>query len=139
MSRKFAIGALIGAVAGVVAGVLTAPKSGKETRADLKQKAVELKEKTGDKADEAKTKASKTAEDVRAAAEDLRNRSGQAVDGAIEGAEIEREERATALAPLGSLLPGSAFLGSMCAGQSGYRNPTTLSASASRGAKRSVW
>ena len=41
--RKFVLGALFGAVAGVVAGVLTAPKSGKETRADLKKKANKLK------------------------------------------------------------------------------------------------
>ena len=40
---KFALGALIGAAAGLVAGILTAPKSGKETRADLKAKADELK------------------------------------------------------------------------------------------------
>lgn len=86
MSRKFAIGALIGAAAGVVAGVLTAPKSGKETRADLKHKAVELKEKAGDKADEAKTKAGKTAEDVRVAAEDLKDRGSHVVEGAIDGA-----------------------------------------------------
>lgn len=35
---KVALGAIIGAAAGVVAGILTAPKSGKETRADLKKK-----------------------------------------------------------------------------------------------------
>ena len=40
---KFALGALIGAVAGIVAGILNEPKSGKETRADLKCKAAELK------------------------------------------------------------------------------------------------
>ena len=40
---KFALGAIIGAAAGVVAGMLTAPKSGKETRADLKLKADEMK------------------------------------------------------------------------------------------------
>ena len=44
---KFAIGAIIGAAAGIVAGVLTAPKSGKQTRGDIKKKAAELK-KTGD-------------------------------------------------------------------------------------------
>lgn len=33
----FAIGAGLGAIAGAVAGVLTAPKSGKETRADLER------------------------------------------------------------------------------------------------------
>jgi gas vesicle protein len=44
--NKFALGAAIGAVAGVLAGILTAPKSGKETREDLKIKAAELKEET---------------------------------------------------------------------------------------------
>lgn len=42
--RKFALGALIGGVAGFVTGILTAPKSGKETRADLADKADELKD-----------------------------------------------------------------------------------------------
>ncbi len=41
--KKFAVGAVVGALAGIVAGVLTAPKSGKETRADLEAKAAELK------------------------------------------------------------------------------------------------
>lgn len=54
--RKFALGALFGAVAGVAAGILTAPKSGKETRADLKKKANELKGEAGEKAKEAREK-----------------------------------------------------------------------------------
>jgi len=39
--RNFAIGAAISAVAGYIAGILTAPKSGKETRTDIKNKAEE--------------------------------------------------------------------------------------------------
>lgn len=39
--KKFAVGAALTAVAGYVAGVLTAPKSGKETRDDLRDKAAE--------------------------------------------------------------------------------------------------
>lgn len=35
--KKFAIGAAVGAALGYVAGILTAPKSGKETREDIKQ------------------------------------------------------------------------------------------------------
>lgn len=42
--RKLAIGALLAAAAGYVAGILTAPKSGKETRKDLADKAEDLKE-----------------------------------------------------------------------------------------------
>lgn len=39
----FLKGAVLGALAGITAGVLFAPKSGKETREDIKNKAVELK------------------------------------------------------------------------------------------------
>lgn len=39
--RNFAIGAALSAIAGYIAGILTAPKSGKETREDIKNKAVE--------------------------------------------------------------------------------------------------
>jgi gas vesicle protein len=35
-AKKIAVGAVVGAAAGFVAGVLLAPKSGKETREDLK-------------------------------------------------------------------------------------------------------
>jgi gas vesicle protein len=38
-NKKFAIGAMIGALVGVVTGILTAPKSGKETRKDIKDTA----------------------------------------------------------------------------------------------------
>lgn len=38
-NRRFALGALIAAVAGYLAGILTAPKSGKETREDVKKTA----------------------------------------------------------------------------------------------------
>lgn len=39
---KIAIGALIAGAIGYLAGLLTAPKSGKETRADIKKKANEM-------------------------------------------------------------------------------------------------
>lgn len=39
-TKRFAIGALVAAVAGYLAGLLTAPKSGKETRQDIKDTAV---------------------------------------------------------------------------------------------------
>lgn len=48
---KIALGTIIGVAAGIVAGVLTAPKSGKETRADLKEKATELKNEAKKKVD----------------------------------------------------------------------------------------
>ena len=38
-NKKWAIGAVLAALAGFVAGILTAPKSGKETREDIKNTA----------------------------------------------------------------------------------------------------
>jgi gas vesicle protein len=73
--NKFALGALVGAVAGIIAGVLTAPKSGKETRTSIKDKALELKQKSVKKAKDAKDKADKYHE-----------RSEHAIKGAVEGA-----------------------------------------------------
>lgn len=42
--RKLAIGAIIAGAAGYLAGILTAPKSGKETREDITNKAGDIKE-----------------------------------------------------------------------------------------------
>lgn len=53
---KIAIGAVIGAVAGVIAGFLTAPKAGKDTRADLKNKAKEIKQEATKRAEALKEK-----------------------------------------------------------------------------------
>lgn len=41
--KKLALGALVGGAAGYLAGILTAPKSGKETREDIADKAGEVK------------------------------------------------------------------------------------------------
>ena len=56
---KFGLGLLLGAAVGAVAGILTAPKSGKETREDLKNKGKELAEAAKAKGEEiSKTKLS---------------------------------------------------------------------------------
>ena len=62
---RFAIGAIIGAAAGIVAGVLTAPKSGRETRSDLKAKAEDLKTGAVKQTQKAKTKAGHVADDLK--------------------------------------------------------------------------
>jgi Gas vesicle protein len=78
MGKRFAFGAVIGVVAGVVAGVLTAPKSGKETRADIKTKAQELKDKAAESSDAALDKAARVADD-------LKERGTHAIDEAKHG------------------------------------------------------
>ena len=42
--RKFALGAIIAGIVGYITGILTAPKSGKETREDIADKAEDIKE-----------------------------------------------------------------------------------------------
>lgn len=46
--RNIALGALFAGVAGYVTGILTAPKSGKETREDIVEKAEDLKQSAED-------------------------------------------------------------------------------------------
>ena len=93
---KVALGALVGVTVGVAAGILTAPKSGKETRADLKKKANETKDvvakkagyavaKAGDMTHDAKVKVQDVAENVMTEAGELKERTGRAVEGAKKG------------------------------------------------------
>lgn len=79
---KIALGAVVGMAAGLVAGFLTAPKSGKETRADLKAKANELKVEADKKAKEVMKQGDKVLKDTKSTVEDLRGRTERAVDAA---------------------------------------------------------
>jgi len=93
---KFALGALFGAAAGLVTGILTAPKSGKETREDIKTKAKEVKvdvtkkvesaaSEANEIAEDVKSKAQDFAEDAKTSASDLKDRTERAVEGAKKG------------------------------------------------------
>lgn len=93
---KFAIGALLSAAAGVVAGRLTAPKSGKETRAELKDKAIKVKaeatqkaefaaKKASDMAEEAKNRVQDVSGNIMTEADELKQRTERAVEGAKKG------------------------------------------------------
>ena len=93
---KFALGAIFGAVVGTIAGVLAAPKSGKETRAELKVKTDDIKAdvtkkaeavatQAGDMVADAKVKATGVVEDVKSEASDLKGRTERAVAGAKKG------------------------------------------------------
>ena len=62
---KIAIGAAIGALVGIAAGILTAPRAGKQTRAELKAKAGDLKRSTSEKVETGKEKTSEVIERLR--------------------------------------------------------------------------
>ena len=93
---KFALGALIGAAAGLITGILAAPKSGKETRAEIKTTAGKVADKAVAEATVVAAKADKIATEVKATAKevvkevelnaaDLKERADFAVKGAKKG------------------------------------------------------
>src|SRR4051812_40839947 len=70
--RGFLEGALIGAVIGAVAGVLLAPKSGRETREDIKRKTHEISDATRRKLNSAKDELNDQIKRLKAVASDLK-------------------------------------------------------------------
>jgi gas vesicle protein len=93
---KFAIGALIGAATGFAAGILTAPKSGKETVAELKVKTLRAKKEATKKADEiianandavekTKDKVQDVSNDAKEKVIDFKDRTERAAEGAKKG------------------------------------------------------
>ena len=73
-------GLLVGAALGGAAGMLLAPKSGKETREDIKAKAVEVQEKTQAVIEETKERAGEMYEKSRDAVAEQRERAMEAIN-----------------------------------------------------------
>lgn len=67
----FLVGFLVGGIAGAVVSLLYAPSSGEETRTIIKEKAIELKDKTTETAEEAYKKAEIAANEAAAKAQSL--------------------------------------------------------------------
>jgi len=67
----FLFGFLLGGITGAVVALLYAPQSGEETRTVIKEKAIELADKTGDTLEETYAKAEKAASDAVSKAQDL--------------------------------------------------------------------
>lgn len=99
--QRFSLGLAIGALAGLVMGLLTAPKSGKETREDIKRKAGEVKDETVRKAKDAKDKANQfvgsTRKKVDEAVDDAKDKAGELkkrAEGAVDSAKSDLNKRA---------------------------------------------
>ncbi|MHB8064398.1 MAG: YtxH domain-containing protein [Ruminiclostridium sp.] len=77
--QKFAVGISTAAVAGVAAGILFAPKSGKETRENLKKKAVNtvgtIKDTVEKKAEAVKDSAAHAAQEVSGVIKDVHGKT----------------------------------------------------------------
>ena len=78
--KKFGLGVIIGAIAGVAAGFLTAPKSGKETRQDIKNKAQEARGSAERKLKEAHKELEKLSAEAKSKAKDLKGKAQEEMD-----------------------------------------------------------
>jgi gas vesicle protein len=67
----FLVGVLVGGITGAAVALLFAPQSGTETRAMIKEKAIELKDKTTEGVEEAYAKAEQAAREARMRADEL--------------------------------------------------------------------
>ena len=68
---SFLKGLIAGALGGAIAGILLAPKSGEETREDIKKLAVDLKDKTVDTYEKARAEVERKIKQVKKAGEKI--------------------------------------------------------------------
>jgi gas vesicle protein len=87
-AKPVVTGILIGGVIGAVTALLMAPRSGEETRAELRSKAMEYRDRTKEVLDEtvsqAKSKVHELKEGVVEKADELRHRGKQVADEQLE-------------------------------------------------------
>ncbi len=86
----FLVGFVVGGLTGAVVALLFAPQTGEETRALIKDKSIELRDKAQVTAEEAYARAEQAAQDARARAEEL------AKDARARAGELSKEARARA-------------------------------------------
>lgn len=68
---SFLVGFIVGGLTGAVVSLLFAPQSGEETRALIRDKSIELRDKAADSAEEALARAEGAAAEARSRAEEL--------------------------------------------------------------------
>jgi gas vesicle protein len=91
-TKKFAIGAVIAAAAGYVAGILTAPKSGKETREDIKETAVRTYTSAEKELKALHTELSKLMTEGSTKAKELKGTAQKNLDKALDAAKVAKEK-----------------------------------------------
>ena len=86
----FLSGLVVGGLIGAAVAVVLAPQSGEETRGQIRQRGVELRERADTEAQQIRLRAEQTLADVRAQTEDMQRRS-------LELAEETREKVSAAI------------------------------------------
>jgi gas vesicle protein len=82
-AKRFALGTLFAAVAGYIAGILTAPKSGKETRAEIKDTTAKGVNEAEKQLKKLHTELSKAINQAKDEADELKGKARTDVDAAI--------------------------------------------------------
>ena len=93
--KKIAIGASIAAVAGYIAGILTAPKSGKETRKDMKNAAEKGIKEAEVEAKKLQAEAEELIKDAKAKGSDLNDKARKELNELLEKAKIAKDKATT--------------------------------------------
>ena len=89
---KWAIGAVVAGVAGFVTGILTAPKSGKETREDIKNAASKAKAEAEKNLKVLHSELNKAIDEVKAKGEVLSGKAKQEFEEIVEKAKSAKEK-----------------------------------------------
>ncbi|HUD10704.1 MAG TPA: YtxH domain-containing protein [Candidatus Saccharimonadales bacterium] len=98
--KKIAVGTVLVAAAGYVAGVLTAPKSGKETRKDIKDKTTKTISEAEKELKKLHTQLSQIITRAKATADKLSGKAKKDLDGAVTKAAAAKEKTRQLLSAL---------------------------------------
>jgi gas vesicle protein len=93
----FLVGFMVGGLTGAVVALLFAPQSGEETRALIKDKGIELRDKASTTAEEAIARAEAAAAEARARAEELAKQVGDRGKVALEEARSRSKDAVEAI------------------------------------------
>lgn len=99
-TKKIAIGAVIAAAAGYIAGVLTAPKSGRETRKDIKNAGLKAKTEAEKKLKELHSELDKLLDQAKDKAKKAKNVASEEFAAAVTKAQFAKDKARNILSAL---------------------------------------
>lgn len=91
-NSRFAVGAIVAAGVGYIAGILTAPKSGKETRHDIHDKAVQTKEEVAAKLEQLSTELASAINIGKTKVKSLESTAREEVEKAVNTAVVAKDK-----------------------------------------------
>lgn len=99
-AKRVAMGTLIAAAAGYLAGILTAPKSGKETRKDLKDKTSKSLAQAEKQLKQLHTELNKVLDEAKKEAQNIKGKTKQEFDDAVNKTKVVKEKARELLSAL---------------------------------------